>query len=138
VNLIDRLRRNAELNGFDIAVVEAAVWDENGTVELVAYASTKEAHVVPAEGVASVTIDELARRYGPPMIIKLDVEGADARALEGARHVLSGSRSIVVLELHGSAQRERVPELFGTDGYVIEELDSRDRIVARPAVGSAE
>jgi FkbM family methyltransferase len=132
-----RLRRNAELNGFDIAVVEAAVWDETGTVELVAYASTKEAHAVPGEGVASVTIDELARRFGPPAIIKLDVEGAEDRALAGARHVLSESRPIIVCELHGTNQRERVPELLETDGYVIEELGSRDRIVARPAVRSA-
>jgi FkbM family methyltransferase len=131
-----RLRRNAELNGFDIDVVEAAVWDENGTVELVAYASTKEAHAVPGEGVASVTIDELARRFGSPVIIKLDVEGAEARALEGARDVLSESRPIVVCELHGSSQRERVPELLGRGRYVIEELDSPDRIVARPAVRS--
>ncbi len=126
-----RLRRNAELNGFDIAVVEAAAWDETGTVGLVAYASTKEAHVVPGEGVASVTIDELARRFGPPVIMKLDVEGAEARALEGARHVLADAQPIVVCELHGAEQRERVPALLA--GYSVEDLDSRDRIVAWPA-----
>ncbi len=45
-----RLRRNAGLNGLDIAVVEAAAWHESGRVELVPGASAKEFHVVTGEG----------------------------------------------------------------------------------------
>jgi FkbM family methyltransferase len=131
-----RLRANAELNGLPVEVVEAAAWNESGRVALVPGDSTKEAHAVPGEGVASVTVDELARRYGAPTLLKLDVEGAESRALEGAREVLSERRPIVVCELHGSEQRAQVPALL--DGYRIEELDSPDRIVARPAVRSAE
>lgn len=124
-----RLRTNAELNRLPVEVVEAAAWNESGLVSLVPGASTKEAHVADGEGVASVTVDELAHRYGAPTLVKLDVEGAESRVLEGAREVLSTSRPIVVCELHGSEQRVRVPALL--DGYTIVELDSRDRIVAR-------
>jgi FkbM family methyltransferase len=126
-----RLRRNAELNGFDIAVVEAAAWVETGTVTLVPGGSAKEFHVVSGEGVPSISLDDLAERFGAPTVIKLDVEGAEARVLEGARHVLSDARPIVVCELHGAEQRERVPALL--ESYAVEELDSPDRIVGRPA-----
>jgi FkbM family methyltransferase len=125
------LRRNAELNGVDVTVVEAAAWVETGTVTLVAGGSAKEFHVVPGEGVPSVSLDDLAQRFGAPTLIKLDVEGAEARVLEGARLVLSDAQPVVVCELHGAEQRERVAALL--EGYSVENVDSPDRIVAWPA-----
>ncbi|HUZ81831.1 MAG TPA: FkbM family methyltransferase [Gaiellaceae bacterium] len=126
-----RLRRNVELNGLDIAVVEAAAWVDTGTVALVPGGSAKEFQVAPGKGVLSISLDDLAARYGSPTVIKLDVEGAEARALEGARHVLSDVQPIVVCELHGAEQRERVVTLL--DGYSVEKLESPDGLVARPA-----
>ena len=125
-----RLRRNAELNRLDIAVVEAAAWHESGRVTLVPGDSAKEFHVVPGEGVESVALDDLALRHGPPTLVKLDVEGAEVHALDGARRLLSESKPIVVCELHGAEARAQVPTLLA--GYRLSELDSRDRIVARP------
>lgn len=123
-----RLRTNAELNGFDIAVVEAAAWDETGTVDLVAGGSAKEFVAVPGEGVASISLDDLAERHGNPTLVKLDVEGAESRVLAGATRVLAEASPVVLCELHGDEQRRRVPTLL--PGYTVAELDSPDRIAA--------
>ena len=85
---------------------------------------------MPGEGVESVAVDDLALRHGPPTLVKLDVEGAEVHALDGARRLLSESKPIVVCELHGAEARAQVPTLLA--GYRLSELDSRDQIVARP------
>jgi FkbM family methyltransferase len=123
-----RLRANAELNGLPVAVVEAAAWDETGTVDLVAGGSAKEFVAVPGEGVASVSLDDLAGLHGSPTLVKLDVEGAESRVLAGARRVLAEASPVVLCELHGDEQRRVVPTLL--PGYAVAELDSPYRIAA--------
>ena len=130
-----RLRMNASLNGLAIEVVEAAAWHETGRAALVPGGSAKEFRVEQGEGVASVALDDLARRYGAPTVVKLDVEGAEARVLAGARHILAESMPVVVCELHGVEQAAEVPVLL--HGYRVTELGSPDRIVARRGVRSA-
>jgi FkbM family methyltransferase len=124
----ERLRENARLNGRDITVVEAAVWGESGTVRLVRGPSAKEHVTAPGDGVPSVTVDDLAARHGAPAMIKIDVEGAEARVLDGACSVLQESRPVVVCELHGDEQRTHVAALLA--GYDIVELASPYRIAA--------
>jgi hypothetical protein len=45
-----------------------------------------------------VTLDSLVDRYGlkPPYVLKVDVEGAEASVLRGARRVLSDCEAVVV------------------------------------------
>jgi len=128
-----RLRRNAELNAFDITVVEAAAWNETGTVRLVGGQSAKEHSATPGEGVASISLDDLVEDHGVPALIKLDVEGAESRVLEGGRRTLAEASPSFVCELHGDDQRRRVPELL--PGYRIVELDSPYRILATRQLG---
>jgi FkbM family methyltransferase len=123
-----RLRTNVALNGFDVDVVEAAAWRETGRVALVFGGSTKELTVAPGDAVESITLDELSERYRPPTVVKLDVEGAEGAALEGAARVLTDHLTSVVCEIHGAEQRAAV--LAALSGYAVEELGD-DRIVAR-------
>lgn len=125
-----RLQRNVALNGLPIHVVEAAAWNETGTVELVPGDSAKEFRTVAGTGVRSITLDELAQRERQPTLIKLDVEGAEDRALAGARRILAETRPTIVCELHNEQARADVLELL--HGYCVEELDGSSRIVARP------
>jgi FkbM family methyltransferase len=127
----DRLRRNANLNGFDIDVIEAAAWSESGRVELVPGESSKEHVVAPGDGIASVTLDELTRHCPAPTLIKMDVEGAEDRVLEGARRILAERRPVVICEIHGEVQRASV--LAQLRSYAIAELGTSDRLVARPS-----
>jgi FkbM family methyltransferase len=122
-----RLRRNAALNGLPIHVVEAAAWGTTGTVDLVSGDSDKEFRAVPGSEVRSIALDDLER---PPTWIKLDVEGAEAHVLAGARRILAADRPSIVCELHDPKARRDVLELL--HDYNVEELDDHSRIVARP------
>ena len=123
-----RLRTNARLNGLDVVVVEAAAWDESGTVGLVEGGSAKERSAVVGDDVAATTLDDVAERHGMPTVIKLDVEGAESRALAGARRILAEASPIVLCELHGDEQRARVLDILA--GWNVEELESPYRIAA--------
>jgi FkbM family methyltransferase len=52
-----------------------------------------------------------------PNVIKLDIEGAEALALEGAQELLSRQISRIALELHGSDATKNVLKLLWQHGY---------------------
>lgn len=90
-----------------------------------------------------VTLDEYCRRHGVTRVdfIRMDIEGAELRALEGAKGILDRDRPHVLIEIHptmlaarfgGSA--EAVVELFRSRGYRMFALDGgrleeRDSVV---------
>jgi FkbM family methyltransferase len=125
-----RIRRNAELNALPIEVVEAAVWDAASGVALVPGSSDSEWQSVPGGRVTSLTLDEFAATHPPPDLVKIDVEGAEARVLRGAQGLLRSRRPVVVCELHGSVSEDAVPELL--PGYRLERLGDPARIAAFP------
>ncbi|HEX7955479.1 MAG TPA: FkbM family methyltransferase [Pyrinomonadaceae bacterium] len=115
-----------ELNGFrNLEVVPAAVWEKGGTLRFVrggADASLVSDHVEGVFGdaldggadagsfvdVAAVSLDEFVYEgnHPPPDFIKLDVEGAEGRAVGGARRLLAERRPGLLLEIHGAPGRE--------------------------------
>ena len=50
--------------------------------------------------VPSVTVDELTRRYGPPDVLFVDVEGFESKVLRGAIDTLSRYRADCFFEMH--------------------------------------
>jgi len=124
-----RLRENVSLNDLEIHVVEAAVWGEDGSVELVPGDSDFESRAAPGTGVPSVSLDSFAEREPEPALIKVDVEGAETEVLRGARRILAQARPVLVCELHGEGRRAEVEALL--PGYAVEELEGPTRIVAR-------
>ena len=136
--LADDLERNLRLNGFDRArVVRAAAADAEGTAEF----DFSEAHATrgalrgtgPAGEAAgdrlvvrTVTLDGLvAAGERPPDVLKIDVEGAAAAVLRGARAVLERHAPAVYVELHGPAERAGVRDELLARGYRAETLDGR-------------
>lgn len=122
----DCLRAARELNGFrHMEVVPAAVWERSGALRFFcggADASLVSDHVEGVFGdadgggtaggrfvdVAAISLDEFVYEEGnpPPDFIKLDVEGAEGKAMAGARRVLSERRPGLLLEIHGEPGRE--------------------------------
>lgn len=64
-----------------------------------------------------LTVDTLAQQWRAPGFIKIDVEGAELRVLEGARQTLLQHRPMIFLEV--TAARDSVRELLAQSGYRI-------------------
>ena len=135
--------------GSRISVVEAAVAAHPGRREMVPvgviaagyFSAATDSHG-PGERrtVRAVTVDQLVREQGLwPTHIKVDVEGAEAEALRGARGALTRRPApLLFLELHNAMLRGRGTNPAETLD-ILEELDYRlygldDRSMSRSAV----
>jgi hypothetical protein len=73
-----------------------------------------------------VSLDELVatRRVEVPRVLKIDIEGAEAMALRGARRVLSEAKPRVLMEVHSEALLSECRALLEAHGYVLRDLIS--------------
>lgn len=114
---VEKLRRNAALNGFtNITVNEAALSDETGTAEFYLNPYGNGGHALwdmqagradrkPSTPVtvSKTTLDDWCAQHlhNPPRLIKIDTEGHDKRVLIGAKQLLDKYRPpYIVSELH--------------------------------------
>ncbi|MCB1696304.1 MAG: FkbM family methyltransferase [Pseudomonadales bacterium] len=136
-----RLRHNLSLNGFGfVRVVELALSDKAectvtaelpdklfGQASLLRRANLRStARYVE---VRTTTLDELAKNFGEISLIKMDLEGAEALALEGAKSILSRTQAIVFesWEPCGGC----VAELLSQEGFEISGIDGRNWLAVR-------
>jgi FkbM family methyltransferase len=104
-----RLSHNKQL---DISLFCLAVSDLNGTANFQISAISRAMNKLEAVGtwhngqvkaletrsVATLTIDTLAKDLSPPAVIKIDVEGAEVKVLEGGRRTISQFRPVMLIE----------------------------------------
>ena len=152
------IRAQIELNDLkNIVVVQAAVSDSTGNMRFVrsapgspmghlAQEPLQESISTPEESfeVNAMTLDEAVRQYGPPKLIKMDIEGAEAQAIAGAGGLLARSRPVWLIELHNKECELAVRKALEKHGYQISRLsgESSDpagafpyHILARPGYG---
>jgi FkbM family methyltransferase len=99
--------------------------------------------VVEQHTVVTVTLDWLAAHFPAPDVVKIDIEGAELMALQGAGSLLRGARPAIYVEVHphnaGAAStilRESGYSLFGIQpgGTAIEPIgDCAFNTLALPA-----
>jgi hypothetical protein len=66
-----------------------------------------------------ITLDRLAKELNlTPDVMKIDVEGAEAALLLGARHLLRTARPLVFLAVHTEDLYHEILEILPTVGYV--------------------
>ena len=111
-HLAEHVRRNLELNGLDNSVVHtAAVSDAPGqlVLHLIEAGEPQLNSIIngsPDAGgieVPAVALDDFVAEHlmGPVDVIKMDIEGAELRAIRGAKTLLTGVDSpVLVLELN--------------------------------------
>lgn len=120
------IRNQLELNNItNTTVVEAAVSDSVGEVELCEGPDTSTAHIKlprdnrrPARSVKAISLDKFAINERPPDFIKMDIEGAELRALQGGQKLLNGDNPPkLLIELHGKAIAQDVCSILQRQSY---------------------
>jgi len=115
----------------NVKVVQVALADKTGLAGFtVDRGKSQNALVSPGESplvMATMSLDEFVEDYGfsPPDLVKLDVEGAEASVLEGARLTLERHRPVVFVALHGREQATRCLRLLEQLQYECRSLDGR-------------
>jgi FkbM family methyltransferase len=130
-----QIEYNAQLNNFSNVVVRAEALGGSNRTEVFQTSveptwgmlATVGKKPVQASGQITVdvcTLDSLSEADGlpPPDLIKMDIEGAEAEALEGASETLGRSRPLLVIELHGT--NAAVCAMLDKLGYVAAVLGS--------------
>lgn len=112
-DVLPYLKKNIELNDYDITLVPEAVGHKKGEIPF--YISTKENmgvgrimeygkrtdRSVPPVNVPVDTLDAFAEHHPAPTLIKMDIEGAELFALEGGKKLLRREDApILMVEFH--------------------------------------
>lgn len=136
-----QVARNAAANGFDhITVVPDPVSDCRKPVSFsitdVAYGSriVNGETEWPVLELTTITLDDFAATHPAPDFIKIDVEGEEARVLEGARTLLRDNKPIICCELHSDAAARQVCSILAEYDYRLTTLDSRPFHLSSPVV----
>ena len=114
----ERLSENQALNNGSFALVRAALWSTNGgTQTLVSHSKhhagasvvgrRERAHTpgYAVEEVGCRSLDSVVEEFFPAadrVVLKLDVEGAEAKVLAGGRQLFAGRDVLLLYEDHGA------------------------------------
>jgi len=115
----------------NVKVVQVALADKTGPAGFtVDRGKSQNALVSPGESpllVLTMSLDELVEEHSfpPPDLVKLDVEGAEASVLEGARLTLERHRPIVFVAFHGEHQQVTCRQILESVGYELFTLNGR-------------
>ena len=142
-----RLWKNLRQNGFhDARVVGAALGAHVGRGLLRRNALDRRQNVVEEIGagetgeqggieVAVKTLDSMLQTYGPPTLIKADVEGAEDLMLQGSVRLIDEVRPFWILEIHGLPGQNAI-RMLEKSGYQVRYLRNGERSSADYPVGS--
>lgn len=125
---LEYLRRHLSINCIEnVSVIDKAVSDRAGVVGFEKHENRAMGRISDAGElrIEAVSLDE---RIGdsslpPPNCIKMDVEGAEYRALSGAREYLSSARPTVLLSTHGAEVHGNCCRLLRECGFDLVPLD---------------
>lgn len=107
---VEFLRRHVRLHGRrNIVIVDAAVGNRDGDARFSVSTRWSENKLDETGeiGVRVVSLDSYVQSGAPvPMVMKIDVEGAEDLVLAGARRLLRDARPAIMLSLHTTEARE--------------------------------
>jgi FkbM family methyltransferase len=124
---IQNLNRHVQLNALkNTTVVQTALGDMNGLCSFDTGISHQRGFLTKEQTnymVPVMTADEFlsTRQEAVPVLLKIDVEGAESGMLEGARKLLTEHHPILVLALHGPDQVKKCYQILNEFGYKIAE-----------------
>jgi FkbM family methyltransferase len=138
------LSRHVKINGLNnVTLFEAAVADQPGEAMFDFADSNAKSHLSSSGShrVKVLSLDQLLAegKIARPNLLKIDVEGAEARVLRGARTLLtSGPRPTIFLATHGAEVHRECMDLLREMGYALTSADGRpvdqtDELIATAA-----
>lgn len=131
---IRRLKENVRLNRRrNVTLLELAISNHSSTMQF-RYGSNTENGRLDRNGdisVTAATLDELVQSIPVPDVMKVDIEGAEFDALQGASSILEKVRPIVFLATHGDEIHRMCVDFLTQRDYRIEFLQ-HDELLARP------
>lgn len=125
----DNILRHIELNNLSNTIlVQAALSGEEGLAAFEPGIQNASGRLVENDTrylVPTMSVDSFLEHNSSarPDLMKIDVEGAEADLLEGARHYLRDASPVVVLALHGEDVSVRCFRLLEQLGYSLFNLD---------------
>lgn len=133
----ERIRRLVVLNpAKSITLHAAAVGERESEMDLMVMPETSMAKLEMSTFQAGETsanrvrvkvrsIDAMveAREIAPPALMKIDVEGAEAMVLRGARETIRRHRPVIFAEVHSSALLSECRAMLEAYGYRVENID---------------
>jgi hypothetical protein len=69
-------------------------------------------------GSGETKLDAAAQKFFVPDFIKMDIEGAEDRALAGASNIIVSRKPSMIIEVHGKETEERCRTILMQHGYV--------------------
>ena len=147
------IRRNLDANDLlSRAVIhEEAIGKEDGVAQLFLSSQGSQNHSIrswvgtgdDSITVPTMTLDTIMARYGVPEFVKMDIEGIELAAFQGATRLLAQERTVFLFESElWNESRSQLHSLLVASGYELRSLvrgkefkgDAARMIVARPSV----
>lgn len=139
---LELLRRHIQMNRCgNVQVFPVALADSDGAEDFEPGGNSSTGRLRPGGGIRVLVrkADTLvySGEASAPDLIKIDVEGAEARVLRGAVDLMRRRRPILLLATHGQVQHRDCLRILWELGYRVESLDRRpveetDELVALP------
>lgn len=121
VNNAENIRAVAHAVSDVSGVVTFAAFDTYSTVGHIATDATP--HDATLLEVPAVSLDDFTMRNDPaPYVMLIDVEGAEARVLQGATRVLREARPVVICEVRDTETWPQIDMFMRTLGYRADQL----------------
>ena len=123
------LRRHVVLNSLlNVSLVQAAASDNTSLTGFslnggaTGRMDAKSSYLVP-----TLRLDELLNDGTLPFpdVIKMDVEGAEALVIAGARNLISRNTCVWIIALHGELAKQECFKIFSEAGYELQDLQGR-------------
>ncbi len=112
----------------NVTVYEAAVSDKSGETSFDEGPNSSMGHIIATNGnfqVKAVALDELisTKEIPIPDYMKIDIEGAEALALSGAKSMLAKAHPTIFLATHGSSIHQECCRLLHLLDYKLQPID---------------
>lgn len=141
-----RLRSHIELNDLQdrVNVIPAAVGDATGRARFLVHASGgmgkldgsagRQARYAEVIEVDTLALDDFVWGLGnqPPTHVKIDVEGGEAKVVQGMNRILNECRPVILMELHGPEAGRAVWDSLRIADYRMHSMDHPESPIVGP------